>query len=71
MSFEAFQARAKHGHLVPVWRECVLDTETPVAAFTKLKRGPFSFLLESAPAGERNVVAVHLHGHRTTRAHGG
>ncbi|OYV72725.1 MAG: hypothetical protein B7Z72_04140, partial [Gemmatimonadetes bacterium 21-71-4] len=34
-----------------MWRECVLDTETPVAAFTKLKRGPFSFLLESAPAG--------------------
>ena len=51
MSFEGFLARAKHGHLVPVWRECVLDTETPVAAFTKLKRGPYSFLLESAPAG--------------------
>ena len=51
MSFEGFQARAERGHLVPVWRECVLDTETPVAAFTKLKRGPFSFLLESAPAG--------------------
>ncbi|HEX8726404.1 MAG TPA: chorismate-binding protein [Gemmatimonadaceae bacterium] len=51
MSFEAFRARAQRGHLVPVWRECVLDTETPVAAFTKLKRGPFSFLLESAPAG--------------------
>ena len=51
MSFEAFQARARRGHLVPVWRECVLDTETPVAAFAKLKRGPFSFLLESAPAG--------------------
>ena len=51
MSFEAFLARARHGHLVPVWGECVLDTETPVAAFTKLKRGPFSFLLESAPAG--------------------
>ncbi len=51
MSFEAFLTRAARGHLVPVWRECVLDTETPVAAFTKLKRGPFSFLLESAPAG--------------------
>ncbi|MGH7668256.1 MAG: anthranilate synthase component I, partial [Gemmatimonadaceae bacterium] len=51
MPFEAFNARVQRGHLVPVWRECVLDTETPVAAFTKLKRGPFSFLLESAPAG--------------------
>ncbi len=51
MSLEAFLARAVRGRLVPVWRDCVLDTETPVAAFTKLKRGPFSFLLESAPAG--------------------
>ncbi len=51
MSFEEFQARAAPGHLVPVWADSVLDTETPVAAFAKLKRGPFSFLLESAPAG--------------------
>ena len=51
MSFEAFLARAERGRLVPVWRECVLDAETPVAAFTKLRRGRFSFLLESAPAG--------------------
>ncbi|HET7631406.1 MAG TPA: chorismate-binding protein [Gemmatimonadaceae bacterium] len=51
MTFEDFRGRARPGHLVPVWRECVLDTETPVAAFTRLKRGRFSFLLESAPAG--------------------
>lgn len=51
MTFEDFRARAARGCLVPVWRESVLDTETPVAAFAKLKRGPFSFLLESAPAG--------------------
>jgi anthranilate synthase component I len=51
MSFEAFRTRAARGHLVPVWADAVLDTETPVAAFAKLKRGRFSFLLESAPAG--------------------
>ncbi|MDE3173292.1 MAG: chorismate-binding protein [Gemmatimonadota bacterium] len=51
MTFDAFAALARPGHLVPVWRDAVLDTETPVAAFAKLKRGPFSFLLESAPAG--------------------
>ncbi|HVZ76663.1 MAG TPA: chorismate-binding protein [Gemmatimonadaceae bacterium] len=51
MSLDAFLQRARPGHLVPVWRDCVLDTETPVAAFAKLRRGPFSFLLESAPAG--------------------
>ena len=34
-----------------MWKECLLDTDTPVSAFAKLKRGPFAFLLESAPAG--------------------
>jgi anthranilate synthase component I len=37
--------------LVPVWRDILLDTDTPVAAFAKLRRDPFAFLLESAPAG--------------------
>jgi len=36
---------------VPVWRDILLDTDTPVSAFAKLRRGPFAFLLESAPAG--------------------
>ena len=34
-----------------MWRDCLLDQCTPVAAFAKLRRGPFAFLLESAPAG--------------------
>jgi len=34
-----------------VWRDILLDTDTPVSAFAKLRRGPFAFLLESAPAG--------------------
>jgi anthranilate synthase component 1 len=34
-----------------VWRDVLLDTDTPVSAFAKLRRGPFAFLLESAPAG--------------------
>jgi anthranilate synthase component 1 len=37
--------------LVPVWRDVLLDADTPVAAFAKLRHGPFAFLLESAPAG--------------------
>jgi anthranilate synthase component I len=39
--------------LIPVWREIPFDLDTPVAAFGRLRRegGPFSFLLESAPAG--------------------
>jgi anthranilate synthase component 1 len=37
--------------LIPIWREIPFDLDTPVAAFAKLRRPPFSFLLESAPAG--------------------
>jgi anthranilate synthase component 1 len=51
MSFDRFRSRARANHLVPVWRDCLLDTDTPVTAFAKLREGPFAFLLESAPAG--------------------
>jgi anthranilate synthase component I len=50
--FRALATTIRHsGGVVPVWRECLLDTDTPVSAFAKLRRGPFAFLLESAPAG--------------------
>jgi anthranilate synthase component 1 len=55
------------GLLIPVWRDVLLDTETAVAAFARLRgepalsqtpgaptgspRATFAFLLESAPAG--------------------
>jgi anthranilate synthase component 1 len=56
MSFEEFCTRAarrpaNRARLVPAWRDVLLDTETPVAAFAKLRDGPFAFFLESAPAG--------------------
>jgi anthranilate synthase component I len=56
MSVAEFSDRARRGSqagtfLVPVWRDVLLDAETPVAAFAKLRSGPFAFLLESAPAG--------------------
>jgi anthranilate synthase component 1 len=56
MSFKQFRDRARATsqagtQLVPVWQDYLLDTETPVAAFAKLRDGPFAFLLESAPAG--------------------
>ncbi len=56
MSAQDFITRARQGAaagatLVPVWRDVLLDTDTPVAAFAKLRHGPFAFLLESAPAG--------------------
>src|SRR5207237_5565012 len=51
VSFEDFKKQAASGTIVPVWSDCQLDTDTPVSAFAKLRRGKFAFLLESAPAG--------------------
>ena len=34
------------GNLVPIYREIVADLETPVSAYLKTARGPYSFLLE-------------------------
>jgi anthranilate synthase component 1 len=39
--------------LVPLWREVPADLETPVSAYLKLARGPYSYLLESVEGGER------------------
>ena len=41
------------GNLVPIYREIVADMETPVSAYLKTARGPYSFLLESVEGGER------------------
>ena len=38
---------------VPVSREVLADTETPLSAYLKLARGPRSFLLESVQGGEK------------------
>jgi anthranilate synthase component 1 len=51
MDFDRFRTHAASASLVPVWRDVLLDIDTPVSAFAKLRRGSFAFLLESAPAG--------------------
>ena len=48
-----FLARAGRGGMVPLLREVVLDADTPLAAFVKIARPPFGFLLESLVGGER------------------
>src|ERR1044072_7301230 len=48
-----FLKRAEQGGMVPVVREVVLDADTPLAAFVKVARPPFAFLLESLVGGER------------------
>jgi anthranilate synthase component 1 len=39
--------------LLPLYRDILADLETPVSAYCKTARGPYSFLLESVTGGER------------------
>ncbi|HZL19735.1 MAG TPA: chorismate-binding protein, partial [Polyangia bacterium] len=48
-----FLERAGASRLAFVYREVVADTETPVSAYAKLGRGPYSFLLESVVGGDK------------------
>ncbi|MCB1101768.1 MAG: anthranilate synthase component I, partial [Kiritimatiellae bacterium] len=55
-----FLERAKRGNLVPVWRELLVDQETPVSAYCRLRakfreKNPaaHTFLLESVEGGEK------------------
>ncbi len=48
-----FEALASEHTVVPVWREILADTQTPVAAFLRLDPRPNGFLLESVEGGER------------------
>ena len=44
---------AGQGNLIPVYREIRADLETPVSAYLKVAKPPYSFLLESVEGGER------------------
>ncbi|MCX5749001.1 MAG: anthranilate synthase component I [Candidatus Saganbacteria bacterium] len=46
-----FLELSKKGNLIPVYREIIADTETPVSALSKIA-GKYSFLLESVEGGE-------------------
>src|SRR5437773_3651792 len=52
-SLAEFVEKSRTGNLVPVYREILADTETPVSAFLKVGNRPHSFLLESVAGGER------------------
>ncbi len=52
-SLEEVKALAGQGNLVPVYRSINADLETPVSAYLKVARPPYSFLLESVSGGER------------------
>ena len=52
-SLEEVKAMAGQGNLVPVYRSINADLETPVSAYLKVARPPYSYLLESVSGGER------------------
>jgi anthranilate synthase component 1 len=51
--FEHFKRLAREGNLIPLYREILADTETPVSALIKLRAKPHLFLLESVEGGEK------------------
>src|SRR4051794_10312538 len=52
-TFEEFAALARGASLVPVYRQLVGDTLTPVSAFCKVQEEGPAFLFESVVGGER------------------
>ena len=52
-SLADFLELSRGGNLVPVFREILADTETPVSAFLKTARGEHAFLLESVVGGDK------------------
>ena len=44
---------AHRGNLIPICREINADLDTPVSAYLKVARPPYSFLFESVEGGER------------------
>jgi anthranilate synthase component 1 len=51
-TFDEFVELAKNSSLVPVYRQLIGDTLTPVTAFCKIQEGDWSFLFESVVGGE-------------------
>ena len=52
-TLEQVKAMTRQGNLAPVCRSIHADLETPVSAYLKVARGPYSYLLESVEGGER------------------
>ncbi len=52
-TLDEVQKLADQGNLVPIYRDTNADLETPVSAYMKVARGPYTFLLESVEGGNR------------------
>ena len=54
-TLEEVQGLAGRSNVVPVYREMSAHVETPVSAYLKVARPPYSFLLESVEGGEQTA----------------
>src|SRR6202158_5736207 len=52
-SLDEYLELARRHNLVPIYRQLIGDTLTPVSAFCKIQEGDWSFLFESVVGGER------------------
>src|SRR5262249_18702611 len=52
-SFEQFTELARDYSVVPIYRQLIGDTLTPVSAFCKIQEEDWAFLFESVVGGER------------------
>jgi anthranilate synthase component I len=53
LTLERVRELARDYALIPLCLDVIADLETPVTAYLKVARGPYSFLLESVEGGER------------------
>ena len=52
-SYREFADLARQGNVVPVYEEILMDLETPVSFYNRLRKSRHSFLLESVEGSER------------------
>ena len=50
---QTFRDKCRQGNVVPVYRQLMADTLTPVSAFQKVADSPYAFLLESVSGPEK------------------
>lgn len=59
-SLSEFKRLAKYGNTIPVYRQLLADTITPVSAFNQISNSNYAFLLESAAGGEKIASRSYL-----------
>src|SRR5205809_6723839 len=53
-SYEEYAELARDASVVPIYRQLIGDTLTPVSAFCKIQEGDWSCLFERVDGGERS-----------------